>query len=210
MARSRAENYDQARDAILAKAIALFAKEGYPSASMSALAKACNLSKAGLYHYYPSKEAILSDALLKYTLHLKSLAESIAAQPDTNSNTNTNTAKKRLEALILGFLEEYRHSKDLHVVLLHDVEFLPKAHQQPIKANERDVVEVFAAAIQAAFPSKITPLNRKPLTMSLLGAINFTFAWLKRDGEVSYAQYGEWVADVWIKGLESHQPEEHC
>ena len=198
MARSRAENYDQARDAILTKAIALFAKQGYPSASMSALAKACHISKAGLYHYYPSKEALLFDALSRYTLRLKTLALTIASVPAE--------PKQRVRALIQGFLEEYQHSRNVHVVLLHDVEFLPDEQKRQIKATEKAVVNIFATKIQAAFPSQITPNNCKALTMSLLGAINFTFAWLREDGPVSYFQYGEWVSQVWLTGLDSANP----
>ena len=195
MARPRADNYDQARDAILANAIKAFALTGYPSATMSALASACNISKAGLYHYYPSKEALLFDALSRYTQQLQTLAHDIAAQE--------LEPKQKVQALIKGFLEEYKHSRDVHVVLLHDVEFLPDEQKRQIKTNEKAVVTIFATAIQAAFPAQITPRNCKPLTMSLLGAINFTFAWLRDDGPVSYAQYGEWVAQVWLAGLGS-------
>jgi AcrR family transcriptional regulator len=44
---------------ILDAARRLFAEEGFHAASVSALAKACRLTKAGLYHYFPSKQAIL-------------------------------------------------------------------------------------------------------------------------------------------------------
>ena len=70
MARSRSADYDSQRDRILALAVRAFAETGYASATMAALASACGTSKARLYHYYPSKEAILFDSLDRYTARL--------------------------------------------------------------------------------------------------------------------------------------------
>jgi AcrR family transcriptional regulator len=47
------------RDRILDAARSLFASEGFHAASMNDVAKACELTKASLYHYFESKQAIL-------------------------------------------------------------------------------------------------------------------------------------------------------
>jgi Tetracyclin repressor-like, C-terminal domain len=104
--------------------------------------------------------------------------------------------------LIDGFLNEYSTSRDFHVALLHDVKFLSESQQSSIKQQERIVVDIFAQAIQTAFPLTINQQNLKPITMSLLGAMNFTFAWLRVDGTISYRQYAQWVAELWLTGLE--------
>ena len=48
------------RGAILAAATQLFLAHGYAGASMSAVAAACGIRKASLYHHVPSKEALFS------------------------------------------------------------------------------------------------------------------------------------------------------
>ena len=63
MARTRAPDHETQRDQILELAAAKFAQTSYPSTSMSDLAAASGTSKARLYHYYESKEAILFDLL---------------------------------------------------------------------------------------------------------------------------------------------------
>jgi AcrR family transcriptional regulator len=194
MSRPRAADYENSRDAILLKAVKAFARVGYPSASMAELALACGTSKAGLYHYYPSKEALLFDCLQRYTSKLSILA--------TNVIAHNQEPKEQIRSLIETFLIEYSTSRDFHVALLHDVKFLSEAQQNAIKQQERIVVNVFAESIQAAFPHAISTDNRKPLTMSLLGAMNFTFAWLQVDGTISYRQYAQWVAELWLTGLE--------
>lgn len=161
---------------------------------MSELALACGTSKAGLYHYYPSKKALLFDCLERYTAKLSVLAKSVVA--------HKHDPKAQIRSLIDAFLNEYSTSRDFHVALLHDVKFLSEAQQNSIKQQERIVVDFFAQAIQAAFPLTINQQNLKPITMSLLGAMNFTFAWLRDDGTISYRQYAQWVAELWLTGLE--------
>jgi AcrR family transcriptional regulator len=193
MARTRSPDYDTLRDSILQNAVRAFAQLGYPSASMADLAKICGTSKAGLYHYYPSKEALLFDCLNRHTLRLVKLSE--------NASGYSSNYSGELKALVVSFLQEYRSAHDSHVSLLHDLKFLPIAQQEVIREQERTVTDRFAYLIQKAFPGKITPRNLKPLTMSLLGAMNFTFAWLRTDGAISYEQYAHWIADLWIAGL---------
>ncbi|GAA2127490.1 TetR/AcrR family transcriptional regulator [Actinomadura napierensis] len=48
----------QADDGILDKAAALFARHGYTQTSVQAVADSVGLSKAGLLHHFPSKEAL--------------------------------------------------------------------------------------------------------------------------------------------------------
>lgn len=48
------------RGAILAAATQLFLTHGYAGASMSAVATACGIRKASLYHHFASKEALFS------------------------------------------------------------------------------------------------------------------------------------------------------
>ena len=198
MARTRAANYEDQRDAILEKAIGAFARAGYVSASMTDLALACCISKAGLYHYYPSKDAILFDALNRFTTRLIQTAKAIDAQEAISPQV-------RLHTLITRFMAVYRGARDDQIVLLNSVQFLSDRHRQIIVYQERQVVEFFASALQACHPKKINAQNRTALTMTMLSAINFSFAWLREDGALTHEQYADWVAKLWTDGLiQSH------
>jgi len=70
MARPISASHDQRRDEILDVAATCFAQQSYPATSMNDIAAACGTSKARLYHYYSSKEAILFDLLDRYTQKL--------------------------------------------------------------------------------------------------------------------------------------------
>lgn len=194
MARPRAADYDAQRDRILGRAVQAFAEIGYPSASMAALADACGTSKAGLYHYYPSKEAILFDSLDRYTDRLAAIVQSTRARG--------LAPRDEVRALVRAFLAEYRHSRAYHVALLNDVKFLDEPLRERIRAREREIVEAFADALERGWPARMAAGTRKPLTMALLGMINFTFAWLRPDGPMTHEQYAELVIALWERGLD--------
>lgn len=204
MSRARALDYEQQRDAILAKAITAFANVGYASASMADLATACGVSKAGLYHYFPSKDAILFDALNRFTSRLVKTAHQVEETNDAVTHPPASPvalSQEKLRKLIAAFMAIYSGSREDQIVLLNSVHFLSAQHRQIIVYQERQVVEAFGRVLQACHPSKINPQNRTALTMTLLSAINFSFAWLREGGALTHQQYADWVAKLWIDGV---------
>jgi len=199
MARPKASDYDAQRDAILVRATAAFAELGYASASMAQLAGACGTSKARLYHYFPSKEAILFESLDRYT---RRLLDRVAAV-----RSRGLAPRDELAALVRTLLAEYRDSRPWHVSLLNDLRFLAPAQRDPIEAQQRAVVEAVAGSIDRVAPGRFAPHERKPATMALLGMINFTFAWLRPDGPLSHEDYAELVIDLWERGVCEPLPE---
>jgi len=108
---------------------------------------------------------------------------------------------KRLSELIRLFLEEYQTSQARHMVLLHDLRFLPDVERRVVVGNQRRVIDSFAAAIRAAhgLPENLPIV--KPVTMMLFGMMNWTFTWLKPGKGVSYAEFAEMVAEVFAAGV---------
>ncbi len=199
MARTRALDYEQQREKILSNAVVGFANEGYVSASMSSLAQVCGVSKASLYHYFDTKDAILFGVLDGYTRRLLLLAEQLVLEAADKSPEDT------LRHLLRGIMAEYQTSRDYHLVLLMSPRHLTPEQRVQIFTQERAVMDVFAQTLARCFPAVINQANRVPLTMTLMGSINFTFAWLRDDGPLSHEQYANWVADLWLKGIEQGQ-----
>ena len=199
MARTISPKHELQRDEILERAAAAFAAHGYPGTSMNDLAQACGTSKARLYHYYPSKEAILFDLLDRYTRRLIAIATKQAAAAPV----------RRLHHLIGTFLAEYEHSQTRHIALLNDVKFLDETHRAPILDAQRRLVAIFSDAIKTAYPDRIGPQNKAALTMILFGMINWTFTWLNPgnggDGKLSYADFAAMVEAMFTRGIEGMQ-----
>jgi AcrR family transcriptional regulator len=208
MARPKSATHDIKRDAILDIAAQSFADRSYPAASMNEIAAACGTSKARLYHYYGSKEAILFDLMDRYTQRLLSL---IALTEATAQRRNLDD-RAALHELIRAFLHEYENSATRHVALLNDTQFLsdvPDEHlgvpaispRELILNRQRDVVAAVTRALRRAYPERLNVSNQTAITMMLFGMINWTFTWLRPGGPISYVAFADEVIALLEKGL---------
>ena len=197
MARPRSSQHELRREEILEIAAQCFADRSYPAASMNDIATAGGTSKARLYHYYESKEAILFDLLDRYTQRLLAVigeAEATAQRRDLDE-------RAALHELIRSFLQEYENSATRHVALLHDTKFLGEQQRDLILDRQRDVVSAVTRFLQRAYPGRLTAGNQAALTMMLFGMINWTFTWLRPGGALSYGAFAEEVIAMLEHGL---------
>ncbi len=208
MARPKSASHDIKRDAILDIAAQCFADRSYPAASMSEIATACGTSKARLYHYYDSKEAILFDLMDRYTQRLLSLI----ALTDATAQRRNLDDRAALHELIRAFLQEYESSATRHVALLNDTQFLSDVPDPALDASaisprelilnrQRDVVAAVTRALRRAYPDRLNATNQTAITMMLFGMINWTFTWLRPGGPISYVAFAEEVINLLEKGL---------
>ncbi len=86
------ENAKPKKDIVLETATRLFIKEGYKNISMDDVAKACNVTKATIYYYYPTKGDLYTSALLAMMDRIRLSILQILEQPIV--------FKERLEQLI--------------------------------------------------------------------------------------------------------------
>ena len=208
MARPKSATHDIKRDAILDIAAQCFADRSYPAASMNEIATACGTSKARLYHYYDSKEAILFDLMDRYTQRLLSLI----ALTDATAQRRNLDDRAALHELIRAFLQEYESSATRHVALLNDTQFLsdvPDEHlgspaispRELILNRQRDVVAAVTRALRRAYPNRLNASNQTAITMMLFGMINWTLTWLRPGGPISYVAFADEVIALLEKGL---------
>lgn len=194
MARTRARDYDDKRDALLHTAAIAFARDGYDRASMAGLAAECGVSKALLYHYYASKEALLFAIIQN---HLGELVDAVdqADRPDA-------PPEARLEGLVAALLDAYRDADAEHRVQVGALRLLPEAEQEALKALERRLVEKFADAVRALDPDLFatTPLL-KPVTMSLFGMVNWAYMWFRDGGAVTRQDYARLATRLLVGGV---------
>lgn len=73
------------REQILNLCALQFKHYGYAATSMDILAKACGLSKASFYYYYPSKHALLIDVLEMTQHYLKQHLFKLSENPDMSA-----------------------------------------------------------------------------------------------------------------------------
>lgn len=191
MARPRAADHDQQRNAILARAAELFAERGYHGTSMNDVAQAAGVGKATLYHYVRDKPALVVQIAHGHVAALLALVAEVRAlklKPEPH-----------LRTLLLRFMAVYAGAQAAHRVLTEDVKFLPPDEAEGVRAREREVVAEFARSVAQLRPD--LRAQATPLAMLLLGMINWTFTWLKPGGALTHEQLAPMVADLFFGGL---------
>ncbi len=193
MARTRAADFDEKRRSILDSAAAVFAKLGMERASMAQIAQENNVSKALLYHYYPSKDLLIFDI---GRTHLVELEAAIieADRPDLEP-------RARLRHLIGGVLENYRTAANFHQVLLNGTGSLTDAQRLELREMERRIVKAFSDVLVDINPALAQ--NRAgvtPVTMSLFGILNWVYTWFRPSGALSREGYADMVTALFLDG----------
>ncbi len=191
MARTRAQDYDAKRSAILTKAAELFARHGYAGASITMIGEACGVSKALLYHYYPDKEAVLYDILATHLEELN-LAVERAAEDAPEGD--------RLYVIAAALLDSYRDADAEHKVQLSNLTLLPPERQEALRDLQRALVSQFSRAIVEAQPDLADSPLLKPMTMSLFGMLNWHYLWFREGKGLSRDDYARLTTTLLTAG----------
>lgn len=197
MARTRAADFEEKQRVILDHAAQVFAEQGMEKASMSQIAAAAQVSKALLYHYYPSKDALIFAIIIT---HLERLDAAIEAADDASL-----PPQERLRNLVGTVLENYRGADNQHKVQLNATAALSDEQKAEITALERAIVKRFAALLDQINPGLNTrerPLLM-PVTMSLFGMMNWVYMWFRDGGRISREDYADVATTLILEGIKA-------
>lgn len=195
MARTRANDFEEKQHGILMSAAAVFAEQGMDKASMAQVASHSGVSKALLYHYYPSKDSLIFAIIQS---HLLELEISIAAAIDADL-----APEQQLRVFISVVLEKYRGADDAHKVQLIGTAALSEEQRGEIRAVERQIVRHFAQVLRQINPELDRPERPllMPVTMSLFGMMNWVYMWFRDGGLVTREDYAEVATTLILEGI---------
>ncbi len=188
MPRGLARDHEEKRAALRKGAAAHFAERGFDRASMASVATACGVSKALIYHYYDSKEALLFDILDN---HLGDLAQAVATMPDAAC------PEAHLRALIHTILSEYRDADAEHKLQIDALATLPPEMQAPLIDLQRQLVDTMRNALRDVGAGG----DLRAVTMTVFGMLNWFYMWHRPGKGISRDGYGELVTDLVLGGV---------
>ncbi len=195
MARTIAKDHDQKRSQILKTAAKVFADQGFDRASMTVLAKECGISKANIYHYYDSKDAILYDILETY---LRALRDRIC-----NVDLSGLNAEEKLRKSVREILFAYQGADDEHRVQISGMNALTKDQQQKLRAYQRDLVGFIRDILKELSPDTLGDQKDKlrGATMSVFGMLNWYYMWNTGAGTRAREDYADLVCTMTVHGI---------
>jgi AcrR family transcriptional regulator len=162
---TRAKSIPDRRRAILDAAVKVFARQGFHACRVSDIADEAGVAYGLLYHYFPSKDDVLSTLFLeRWGVMLQTIRE-VDREPQP--------AREKLTAIASFIIESYRHDPDLMKVIIVEVTRAANSFGQTHLEQIRQAYLLIAAIVtkaqrEGAFKSEI---DAEFAAMTFYGAI---------------------------------------
>ncbi len=175
----------------------LFFEKGFESTSVSDIASAMKITKAGLYYYFESKQELLFRIV---TMGLDSVkdavldpARSIADPEDRLRFIVTNHA---------GLAAEGNHAV---IIISHEINALTLDQRALIQNRRREYFEfVRETLVELEKAGKLRDIDITAATFTLFGMILWLPRWYRSGGKLSVNRVCQDVCDLAFKGLMAH------
>jgi AcrR family transcriptional regulator len=183
------------RNRVFEVAAEVFHRKGYDNTSMSDVATAAGLTKAGLYHHVSSKESLLYTVLDAGL----DLTESYVMKP----LEDIADPLERLKTMIDLHLRLVLQERNLEVTgLLHECKSLSTADRTRINRRKKEYVKMSASLIADVMKKyEIKDLDPKLAAFALLGMLNWTYQWYQPDGSSSREEIARNFQTIFLRGI---------
>jgi AcrR family transcriptional regulator len=181
---------EERRAKLLAVAAEVFSRRGYRATSMRDLAALAGIGKPTLYHYFASKEELLTRLYQQVMDECLGSARAIVAEGLDPLAT--------LRALIVDRVVHTCEHQDLLRIFFEEEAELPPDLARSIVALRRQYEDIFIDAVEAAWAERGTtsPINARLYVYTALGASNWVYKWYRPSGPHTPAELGAEIAAV--------------
>ena len=195
MSRPIAKDHDEKRTHILKVAARVFAEQGFARASMAQVAKDCGISKANIYHYYSSKDALLFDILDSY---LSALRDRIIGLELAGL-----IPSEQLGRIVIETLRAYEGMDHEHKIQTEGIPLLPAEQQKILKSYQRDLVAQMGDVVGAIAPEVFEgqPRKLRATVMSVFGMLNWFYMWNSSADQQARDDYASLVTQLTLTGV---------
>jgi TetR/AcrR family transcriptional regulator, cholesterol catabolism regulator len=169
-------------------------QKGYDATSVSDIAEALHITKAGLYHYIHGKTQLLFD-IMQYGLD--ELDREVARPAQRIADTET-----RLRFMIAMHARIVTRGHGAVTILVDEARALTPAQNRKIVRRKREYFDFLRATLEEMKRQrKLRDINVTVAAFSLLGMINWLSRWYQADGALNEQQIAEEIVDIALNGL---------
>ena len=175
-------------------AASIILQKGYDATSVSDIANALGITKAGLYHYIHGKTQLLFD-IMQYGLDE---LEREVAQPAKK----IEDAEERLRFMISTHARIVTRGHGAVTILVDEARALTPAQGRQITRRKRkyfDFLRDTLGELQAG--GKLRDVDVTVAAFSLLGVINWVSRWYQPGGQLDEKQIAAKIVDIAFNGL---------
>jgi len=174
-------------------ALKLFTERGYDNTPLSLIAKTLGLSKAGLFHYFESKEHLL------FLLHDFTVKRDMI--PIIEGAESIQDPEERLRC----FLESYTQllaRTAYSRVLIHEVRRLTPDHYTAIRAIWRRAFDLVRDTLkELELSGRAKRLDMTFATFALIGMCSWVFYWFDYSRKDAAGKLSETFKEIFLSGV---------
>jgi len=177
----------------------LFRDRGFDATSVSDIARALGLTKAGLYHHFDSKEALLFEIMM---FGLDKVRDEVILPVRAIGDP-----EERLRQLITRHARITTRGHGAVAHLQDEIRALPPPSRKQVEHRMRvyfDLVRGTLDELHAA--GRLAEVDRTVATFSLIGMILWLPRWFRQDGRLTQDHVAENIANLALGGLVGPPP----
>lgn len=177
----------------------MFRDRGFDATSVSDVARALGLTKAGLYHHFESKEALLFEIMM---FGLDKVRDEVILPVRA-----IRDPEERLRQLIARHARITTRGQGAVAHLGDEIRALPPAARKQVEQRMRvyfDLIRDTLGELQA--DGRLRDVDRTVATFSLIGMILWLPRWFRQDGRLTQEDVAESIANLALGGLIRRRP----
>lgn len=171
----------------------LYARNGYHGTGMAELSDAVGLGRGALYYHISSKESVL------FAISVDAIDQLL--EPSQKVVDGEGSAEERLRSLARVLMRNIADlSNEWTVFFREHIALTGESHAEIMARRER-YEDLWARVLQEGAAAgefhEVAPV----VTKGVLGMFNYSYLWLRADGETSPEQVADAFSDVLLRGL---------
>lgn len=177
----------------------IFRDRGFDATSVSDIARALGLTKAGLYHHFESKEALLFEIMM---FGLDKVRDEVIIPVRAIGDP-----EERLRQLVLRHARITTRGHGAVAHLQDEIRALAPAARKQVEHRMRVYVDLVRSTLDELHAAgRLCEVDRTVATFSVIGMILWLPRWFRQDGRLTQDQVAGNIANLALRGLVAGQP----
>jgi len=191
--KSREEQRELKRRAVLRAAAKIFNNKGFHGTSLDDVAEAMGVTKTALYYYFKNKEALLYECL--------KLSYGCGQTARLESEARGGSAYQRFRYLYQRFMELLMEERGAYTTM-ENINALPPERRDELLDQRRQFDRYSRMLLQKAIEeNSIRPVDVRITSNYVLGAANWILRWYAEDDSRSPQEISETFIDLFLHGI---------
>ncbi|WP_409305969.1 TetR/AcrR family transcriptional regulator [Peribacillus sp. SCS-155] len=177
--------------------LTLFEKHGFHGVTVNQIVKASGTSKGGFYHHFQSKDELL------FVIHDYFISYVVTKAKEAIATCKTPTDK--LRRIIKSFVKVFDLYKSHISVFYQESIYLKPQYASAIREKRQCYKNILFQVIREGIDAGEfrEDLSVEITGMSILGMVNWTYKWYKKDGINSIDEIADIYLDIILRAIAS-------